>query len=372
MAQNNQMDTGITDPRVLRYQEEFRKRQQELPKGEVPLPPIPALNNPPPTTGRPMTMAEAAMVERGGGMASSIIQQPSAPKILPNDLLPAEATRDPAFVQGNGSQLAMYQPNLAMKYGVIRNGQPVPAAALRPDGPKLRPETLEGLKQLEALNAAAQKANSPDGSAEIAASSGTAGAAARLANSPGDSSTAPSTEADKKKIESALKGMDDFDYHTFRQMMMRDIINNEDQRKIIEERLAPMDLTELVMNGTMSQTVPIVPGKFEPEFEVVGGDVDLALKAIIAREAKSLDVSDQYYLDKFSMMALASGLKAINKIQLPSCRNEAGDFSEQNFMIRFNRVARLPLPMLASLGVNYFWFDVRARKLFVAERIKNG
>ena len=44
----------------------------------------------------------------------------------------------------------------------------------------------------------------------------------------------------------------------------------------------------------------------------------------------------------------------------------------QVFLKKFNMVLRLPLHMLASIGVNTLWFDVRVRKLFVAEKLGNG
>jgi hypothetical protein len=35
-------------------------------------------------------------------------------------------------------------------------------------------------------------------------------------------------------------------------------------------------------------------------------------------------------------------------------------------------VARFDMHLLSSLAVNWFWFDVRVRKLFVAEKLGNG
>ena len=48
------------------------------------------------------------------------------------------------------------------------------------------------------------------------------------------------------------------------------------------------------------------------------------------------------------------------------------ELDEDAFWKKFEYVARFPFHMLASLGVNYFWFDVRVRKLFVAEKLGNG
>jgi hypothetical protein len=35
-------------------------------------------------------------------------------------------------------------------------------------------------------------------------------------------------------------------------------------------------------------------------------------------------------------------------------------------------VTKRPLHLIASIGTNHSWFELRVRKLFVAERVKNG
>ena len=84
--------------------------------------------------------------------------------------------------------------------------------------------------------------------------------------------------------------------------------------------------------------------------------------------------SDRYLLDKYALMGMTCALVKVHKNQppLPDHRNERGDFDDNRFWEKFNKVIKLPLPMIASLGVHYFWFDVRVRKLFRVEKLKNG
>lgn len=353
---------GISDPRVVKYKKDLDERQKERQGTGLP---IPLLSG----EARPgMTMADQATAARpapqGGIFGGGDLSRPP-PNILPQDLLPEEATRDPMYREGGGARYASSQPDLAYKYGVIRNGQRVAPQQLMTGKPGLRPETIEGIQALGNYNRGA------DAKVEQEAAAGVGGAAARVAD-PGGKSSAPVTDDERAEVEKALKQLDDFDFNKFREAMMKDIINNEDQRKIIEERLVPLELDDLIVNGFVTQVVPIVPGKFEPEFQSMSGETELALKRLIMEESRTIEVNARYFLDKFSLMSVAAGVRSINRNPLPDYRDKEGNFSDEAFWAKFNRVMKLNFHMLASLGVNYFWFDIRVRKLFVAERIKNG
>jgi hypothetical protein len=205
---------------------------------------------------------------------------------------------------------------------------------------------------------------------EAEAAAGVAGAAGRLGNAPTDGPQAdPEARA---RIAEAAKRLDDFDFNTLREMMLKDLLNNDEQRGIIESRCKPLELVDLIVNGFVTQRVPVVPGKFEPEFKSMEGIEDLTIKRLIMQESRGLEVSDRYLFDKFSIMGVAIGTIAINGNPLPSHTDQQGKFNEDAFWAKFAYIARYPFHMLASLGVNYFWFDIRVRKLFVAERLKNG
>jgi len=363
---------GVTDPAAIQYRQALEERMKARPSGGAPS--IPLLNS---EARSGATMAEQAAASRPPAAApGSIFEAPPAARpsagLLPQDMLPDEATRDPAYRDGSGARYATAQPQLAHKYGVMRNGQLVPPQKLVPPKPGLSTATAEGIQALEAFNRTRQQAESTDPSVEAAAAAGSAGAAARLANPSGDPNVAPTTEAERKEVERALKQLDDFDFNKFREAMMKDIINNDEQRKIIEERLKPIELDDLLVNGTVTQFIPIVPGKFEPELQDLSGETDLALKRLIMEESKSIEINSRYFLDKYSLMSVAAGLRSINRNPLPDYRNAEGNFDDALFWAKFNRVMKFNFHMLASLGVNFFWFDVRVRKLFVAEKLKNG
>lgn len=323
-----------------------------------------------------LTMAAAAEAQRGQQQMPSIVEpsMPQGPQLQPNDQLPPEATQDPTFQQGFSSMYATSQPHLAMKYGVIRNGQRVPAQMLQPGFREgqggLSPKTIEGLQAIHKLNEQSQRAGevqaqAADTAAEDAAKMGVAGAARTLG-------TPPKVNDDVRK---GMENLDAFDIDGFRTMMAEEMLNTEEQRKLIEERLQPLSIGDLVMQGYVQQIIPIVPGSFEPELRSLSSEEDLACKRLIVGEAKGLDVqADRYLLDKYAIMGMTCALVKVHRTlpPLPSHLGEDGNFRDELFWVKFNKVCKLPLPMISSLGVHYFWFDVRVRKLFRVERLKNG
>ena len=74
--------------------------------------------------------------------------------ILPADVLPPEAQKDPNFNHGMGSMVAAGQPGLAAKYGVVRKGQHIPPQKLKQPQRSLRPETM---KDIETINKLAEE-----------------------------------------------------------------------------------------------------------------------------------------------------------------------------------------------------------------------
>ena len=228
-----------------------------------------------------------------------------------NDTLPDQALSDPGFRQGTGQILAINQPELAYKYGVIRDKRFIPPAQLRggapggqggaaqPGGGRLSEETKEQLQSLSAHMAAAgagipQQTTAsqqfPFGVEMPVASE----AAARVGNVPGDDSSEPLTDDEKKRLHSNI---DEFDVDTYRQLVTRDLLNNEEQRRIIESRLTPLDLADLIVYNRVAQDIIVRPNKFWFRVQNASGEEDLAVKRLIASESKSLEVSERYFLD---------------------------------------------------------------------------
>jgi hypothetical protein len=357
----------------------------------LPLPHVAAASSPAaPPGGLPLPagMGQEPALRRGivegtAHQAPPVAHQPRSggltppPGLLPGDLLPDEAQADPMFQQGQGSMFAMNQPQLAYKYGVVRSGQRLPAQLLQQarTGPRGKPgaapqaklsaQTVEGLQALEAFQK--QRASAESGedvvnaAVEREAQQGPAGAAGGTAKAM--------TDEEKRKL---LNEMDELDLSRLKNQLFKDLLNNEEQKQIIEARLSPLDLGSLVVTGRVTQLVPVVPGKFEPEFQSYSGDEDLMIKRLIGEEAKGLDLTDRYLIDKYTVMGLTIAVKAINRLQFQDYRNASGDFDPEAFWAKYRVISRFDYHMLASLTVNWFWFDMRVRQLFKAEALGNG
>ena len=323
-----------------------------------------------------------SIIEQAAPQPSSTTQQrkptPASLGLAPTDLLPEAAKQDPEYLQGYGSEFAANQPHLAAKYGVMRQGTGfVPPQKLGGGSqkPTLRPETIQGLEALRKLQegASAPGLDADEAASKKAVEEGIGGSAARVGNLPGDNSVKPPTEDEKNKaFRNAIDQMDAFEFNQWRQLTMREVLHSEGQRELIEKRITPLDIGELLTTGVIRQRIPIIPGKYEITLQAYEGQVELALKRLAMLEARSVDVGDQYILDKHSFMCVAAGLHKINDKAYPEIFDDKGFFNDELFFKKFNMVMRLPLPMLASIGVNLMWFEMRVRRLYRAVEVGNG
>lgn len=328
------------------------------------------------------------------GMVASARDLP----LMPGDTLPEDATKDPQYQHGAGSRMAQMQPHMAAKYGVIRNGQhlmPHDLMAGRqgtpPDfrGQRPRRSGAEIAQDMQTVLGAPAGHIAPrdvpdDGpvppagiprtpeEAEQQAAAGPGGAASRAGASPVVPLLDASTQESEDRAKKMLQEMDDFDFERLRREMLSDILKNPRQREAVEARLQPLDISEMIMRNTVRQRVPILPGRFEPTFESMPGDVELKLKQLLVKESKSIAVTEAYLLDKYAVMTTTAGTTHINGNPVPTMYNNNGDFDEDLFWAKFGWMLKRNIHMLASLGIHYSWFEQRVRKLFVADEGKGG
>lgn len=392
------IDPRVTDPAALRYAQGAQRRIQKYaqPRAGGPTPAIPPLTA---DAMAGMTMSEQAERMRAqaqpeaagapqGGIFSpqaampqpSMGGRPGAEQRLPlqaGDILPDAAMEDPAYQSGPGSRVAMNQPHLAAKYGVMRGGEFISAQRLQGNPVsqtsttgKLSDHTAAGLKAIQEFNVQRKAGESGATAQEQMAEQDAKDSLAGQHSETGGGTPAKMTSQEQREI---LQSLDEYDMSRVRRSLMRDMLNNEEQKQIIESRLKELDLAELVINGRVTQMVPVIPDKFEIEYQSYAADEDLEVKRLITTEANSMSaVGDQYFIDKFSLMGLTVALRKINKKPLPDHNDAEGNFSEENFWKKFNIVKKFNFHMIASLIVNWLWFDMRVRKLFVAEKVGNG
>lgn len=187
---------------------------------------------------------------------------------------------------------------------------------------------------------------------------------------PKDSAEPAGTKpTSREEVAEIVEQMDDFELDSYSRMLEEDQLNNERRRIAIESRCKDMDLVDLITQGEVLQNVPIVPKKFEVTFRSVSSGEDLEIKRMLYLIRREVP---RYQVDAYSIMSLTLAIHAINRHPLPSHNDASGNFSEVEFRKKFELVKRYPLQMVADLGINYIWFDLRVKKLFTVEALGNG
>jgi hypothetical protein len=238
----------------------------------------------------------------------------------------------PNFEQLRQDRAAARDPGIESTGGGV---QPRP-----PGSPLLRPETAAQLQQA-AITAAEQNSDQ-------------------------------AKEADQGTDEGIKKGEDDllelFDLGA--KSEAERVLNNKKRRQEIEARCAPMSFEDLLIRDEVQQTVPILPGKFEPRYRSYTPQESLFIKKYL--QSKVQGAPDNYALELYGMCQLALSLVSINGNQLPDHRDSNGDPDEKLFERKLKSVLKKDGYLIADLGINYIWFDVRVRKLINPDDLKNG
>lgn len=172
-----------------------------------------------------------------------------------------------------------------------------------------------------------------------------------------------------EEVKDLVEQMDDFELDSYSRMLEEDMLNNDKRRKAIEGRCKEMDLVDLITDGQVLQNVPIIPDKLEVTYRTVSSGEDLEVKRMLYNIRREVP---RYQVDAYSIMSLTLAIYAINGHPLPDHNDESGNFSESKFKKKFELVKKYPMQLVADLGVNYIWFDIRVKKLFSVEALGNG
>jgi hypothetical protein len=205
----------------------------------------------------------------------------------------------------------------------------------------------------------------PPGSALLSQETAEQLAAFKDAQAEEEASEKKAEKPEKLETEELLK-LFDFD----RRSEAEKIYDNEERRKRIEERCEPMDLGDLIELNELRQRIPIVPGKFEVTFRSVTGYESQFIKKYLARDMSIQ--SEAYYNEKISLCTLACAITALNNSPIVHHLDVNGEVDEEIFEKKLKLLLRKPIYILADMGVNYDWFDKRARQLTTRDHLGNG
>lgn len=176
-------------------------------------------------------------------------------------------------------------------------------------------------------------------------------------------------ESIKKEVEESKEDM----FELFEMMGSRNeaesILNNKVRRKEIESRLEPMKLEDLILRDEVSQDVHIIKDRFWVRFRSMTPQESLFIKRKMADEKTT---SDQYLMEKYSLFQLVCGLVSINGVPLPTHLGSDGEPTDDDFKKKYKAIIKKPVVLLADMATNYYWFDIRVRRLLNPVDLKNG
>lgn len=148
------------------------------------------------------------------------------------------------------------------------------------------------------------------------------------------------------------------------------ILNNKKRRKEIEARCAEMNIEDLLLKDEVHQDVTIVPDKFVVTYRSMTPEENLFIKQYVAKH--DIDKTEQYLVEKFAICQLVCAVVAINGKPFVDHRGQDGSPDEKLFDQKLKQLLRKSGYIIADLGVNYMWFDIRVRKLLNPDALGNG
>jgi len=146
----------------------------------------------------------------------------------------------------------------------------------------------------------------------------------------------------------------------------------KERRKVIEDRLEPLDLSDLVLGRGINQQIPVVPGKLVIELRTQSQRENLWCLQYIW----DFGGSQLYQQELLNTCRLTCSLVSINGKMIPDHRKEVGkpgeDVDKEAFKTKLGIVSGLPVQFVADLSVQLMWFEDRVNDLFGHDSLKNG
>lgn len=184
----------------------------------------------------------------------------------------------------------------------------------------------------------------------------------------------PQKEAPKAEPRSSAEGPDDLEFDrlmAFGAQRPQDPINNDAERKAVEERVKkhPIDLLNAILDGEITQLVPIIPGTLEVVYRVVTPEEDHAIRLHIFEVTSKQGRLEALASELYQILVLTASIERINGNQLPVHVTRNPNTYEltvnlEALLSKSRYFLSRPIPLVNSLSVHGFWFEQRVRKAF--------
>lgn len=271
------------------------------------------------------------------------------PNALPTDILHHSAFADPLYTQAADKEpQAIKHALLARKYGIMRGNTHLQLRA--------SDSTWQPVAALPEVPPWSTPSPEP---------------------TPAPADPAPAPSKVEEDEGSDLGSVNDLDLARIREMMWADMLNNPEQRQMIEKRLAPLDkgavIRDMLTGKMVQQRVPIVPEVFEPVYSQLPFWVEQKLQERIVRTLGNLDTNKPHIGDRYAFWGLVCSVVELGGKPLGTVYTaDLRDLDDAKFRAKEQVLLGLPVELIASLGVHYMYFSIRMRSLFQLQDIKNG
>lgn len=180
---------------------------------------------------------------------------------------------------------------------------------------------------------------------------------------------------EKERMSQVLRESDDLELEAMMRNMRQDMINNDKQRDIIEAKVKPMNLADGITTGEYRQLVPIKEG-----LEVLFRSVSPMENEEIRRMVIEMQLKDERLanlsVDRLTLMQTVAAIVHVNGQTMPTHLKNTGtieaEFLEETFKKKYAIFSSYPSALLHVLATHAYWFDLRVRKLFTMDELKNG
>jgi hypothetical protein len=158
----------------------------------------------------------------------------------------------------------------------------------------------------------------------------------------------------------------------------RDVIQNNREKAAVAARVKPIDLSEGLVDGQFTQSVPIVPDKLTVKYRCLTPGENNAIRMYLFDEIKEDPRKNNLAAELLAFYQTVATVMSYNSTHFQPHMMATGnfgrmEFQKQVFEQKIATFMNFPLPLISALGTHAAWFEMRVRELFVtADRIKNG
>jgi hypothetical protein len=182
-------------------------------------------------------------------------------------------------------------------------------------------------------------------------------------------------EGSQSQLGESLQEKDDLEMEYLLDRLKQDLINNDEQRDLIEKRVKPMSLADGISSGEFKQLVPIHEALNVMYRSVSPMEIEHIRRLVLEMQLRDERLAN-LSVDRFSLMQTVASIVHINGEALPTHIKDPGtiraEFLDKPFLDKYAVIGGYPSPFIHTLSTHAYWFDLRVRKLFTMEALKNG